>query len=81
MPGGNPANHAAYSKDIFINGNGGATFTDVVGDIVESLRESLGDLRNASLDVEVVATSNPGAVMAFLTTIDNATGDVTVRHQ
>jgi hypothetical protein len=80
LPGGDRTNHAAYSKDFLLGGDRGVLFTDVIADVTGSLRESLGDLHNASLDVEVVATANPGAVLAFLATTDNATGDVTIRH-
>lgn len=80
LPGGNPDNAGAHTKDYLVLANGGFAIFPVAEDIIGSPRDALGDLHNATIDVEVVATSNPGTVIAFLQMIDNGTGEVNVRH-
>ena len=51
----------------------------IANDILGDFRSALGDLRNLQLDIEVV--DGDGAVIPFLTTVDNGTGDSILRTE
>jgi hypothetical protein len=51
----------------------------IADNILGTLRTSIGDLRNVQLDIEVV--DGGGAVVPFVTTVDNGTGDSILRTQ
>ncbi|HET7706780.1 MAG TPA: hypothetical protein VFM36_11885 [Thermoanaerobaculia bacterium] len=53
--------------------------TDLARQVIGSERESFGDLRNISVDIEVVSGS--GRVVPFLHIIDNGSGDSIVRTE
>jgi len=80
LPGGKADNTAAHMKDYLVLANGGFALYPVAEEIIGESREALGDLHNATIDVEVIATSNPGTLISFLQMIDNGTGEVTIRN-
>ncbi|HUP47939.1 MAG TPA: hypothetical protein VNA04_04030 [Thermoanaerobaculia bacterium] len=51
--------------------------SDLARDVIGRQRDSFGDLRNMTLDVEVI--EGPGSVLPFLQSIDNGSGDSLVR--
>jgi hypothetical protein len=76
---GKVASGSVVSEDFTIP-KGGFTMVNSLGRaIIGSQRASFGDLHNAILDVEVIGGS--GAVIPFLQSIDNGTGDVIIRNQ
>jgi hypothetical protein len=78
LPGGKPDNVGVHTKDLLVQANGGFAIYPVAEELIGAAREALGDLHNASIDVEVITTL--GTVIAFLQTIDNGTGEITIRH-
>lgn len=53
--------------------------TDLARQVIGSERESFGDLRNMSVDIEVVSGS--GRIIPFLHIVDNGSGDSIVRTE
>jgi hypothetical protein len=81
LPGGKPGDTASYSNEQVFEPNDGYRYTDLAAFIIGESREALGDLHDATLDVDVYGGANSGRIVAFLKMTDNGTGDVTVRHQ
>jgi hypothetical protein len=69
---------ATSTKDVTVNRGDYVLLTDLVRSIIGSQRDGYGDLHNMQLDVSV---SGSGKVLSFLQTIDNGSGDVTLRSQ
>jgi len=69
---------ATVSKDFDVPANSAITITDVARSVIGIERDSLGDLHNVQVDVSVVGGS--GKVVPLIESIDNGSGDVTVRN-
>ena len=52
---------------------------DLAAEVIGSARASYGDLRNMQVDVDVI--SGDGRVLPFIESVDNNTGDITVRAE
>ena len=52
---------------------------DLAAEVIGSARASYGDLRNMQVDVDVI--SGDGKVLPFIESVDNNTGDITVRAE
>jgi hypothetical protein len=52
---------------------------DLALDIIGASRPSIGDIRNATLDIDVV--SGTGRVVPFVMSVDNGSGDLLVRTE
>jgi hypothetical protein len=70
---------AVTSRDVDVPAGSFALLNNLAQSIVGVQRASFGDLHNAILDVEVVGGA--GSVLPFLQMVDNATGEVTIRHE
>jgi hypothetical protein len=70
---------ARVTKEYSLGANGSLMITDVAQDIIGASRPSIGDIRNATLDVDVVGGS--GKVIPFLASFDNGSGDLIVRTE
>lgn len=68
---------ARVTKDYTLTPGSYLLISDLGREIIGPSRESFGDLRNMTLDVEVVSGS--GRVIPFLQAIDNGSGDMIVR--
>ena len=51
--------------------------SNLASNVIGSQRDSLGDLRNMQVDVDV--TDGSGRVLPFIESVDNASGDIMVR--
>lgn len=68
---------ARASKDYTLSGEQFRLISNVARDVIGPQRDSFGDLRNMTVDVEVVSGS--GAVIPFLQSFDNGSEDMLVR--
>ncbi|HEU5161674.1 MAG TPA: hypothetical protein VFV54_00880, partial [Thermoanaerobaculia bacterium] len=67
------------SRDYDLAANQFLLVGRIADNILGEFRAALGDLRNVQLDIEIVDGS--GAVIPFLTTVDNGTGDSILRTE
>jgi hypothetical protein len=76
---GTLASSRATISRVFTVGAGQAfTISDLASAVIGLSRDTLGNLRNMQLDVQVL---DGGRVLPFVQSIDNATGDVTMRSE
>jgi hypothetical protein len=68
---------ARASKDYSLNGGGFRLISDLATEVVGDVRTTFGDLRNVTVDVEVVSGS--GQVIPFLQSIESRSGDMIMR--
>ncbi len=67
------------SKEYALAANQFVNVSRIANDILGAFRQSLGDLRNLQIDIEIVAGT--GSVLPFITTVDNGTGDSILRTE
>ncbi len=70
---------ARVSKDYAIAAGEYLVVSDLAREVIGTSRDSFGDLRNMTLDVEVASGS--GRVLPFLQSVDNGSGDTLVRTE
>jgi hypothetical protein len=68
---------ARVTKDFTVAAGKQLLISDLGSEIIGASRESMGDLRNITLDVEV--TGGTGRIIPFLQSTDNGSGDMIVR--
>jgi hypothetical protein len=66
-------------REVVVRAGAFLTLRPIAGAIIGAERDLLGDLRNLVLTVDVV--SGAGAVIPVVSTIENESGDITVRGQ
>jgi hypothetical protein len=69
----------ASVREVVVRAGAFLTLRPIAGAIIGAERDLLGDLRNLVLTVDVV--SGAGAVIPVVSTIENESGDITVRGQ
>ena len=72
------SSRATISKVFTIGAGQALTISDLASAVIGLSRDTLGNLRNMQLDVQVL---DGGRVLPFVQSIDNATGDVTMRSE
>ena len=77
--GGRVAQNSLSTLDVTIAAGQMVQIGEMSRTIIGPDRDDFGDLRNMQLDVEVTAGS--GRVLPFLQTIDNGSGDLTIRTE
>ncbi len=70
---------AVVSKEFILGPNQIRVVRDLARSIIGPQRDSFGDLRDMQVDVEVV--SGGGAVLSYIESTDNGTGDVVIRPE
>jgi hypothetical protein len=70
---------ASVSKEYTLSPAQFLLISNLARDVIGAQRDSFGDLRNMTVDVEVISGS--GAVIPFLQSIDNGSGDMIVRTE
>ena len=73
------SSQAVSSKDFALGPNQVMTIADLGRAIIGPQRDAFGDLRNMQVDIDVIDGS--GKVLAFMTAIDNGSGDIAVRAE
>lgn len=71
--------HATSSRQYGLSAGQYLLLDDLARDVIGSQRDSFGDLRDMTLDVEVIGGT--GRVLAFVQSIDNGSGDMIVRTE
>lgn len=79
VAGGSVGAQGVSSRDFAIEPNQMLTVANLAQAVIGDQRSALGDLRNMQVDITV--TSGSGAVLPFLASTDNASGDIIVRAE
>ncbi|MGZ4777846.1 MAG: COG1470 family protein [Thermoanaerobaculia bacterium] len=66
-------------KDYTLAADQSLTIADLGSEVIGPSRATIGDIRNAILDIEIVSGS--GRVIPFVASIDNGSGDMIVRTE
>jgi hypothetical protein len=67
------------SKDFSVSAGQMLTINDLARSVIGSQRDTFGNLRNMQVDVEVI--DGGGRIIPFIQSIDNSSGDITVRAE
>ena len=66
--------------EYVLPGNGVITIPDVARALLGPLAAGYGDIHNATIELEISGSAaTNGGLLTFLQTVDNATGDITIR--
>ena len=77
--GSKTTSSAVTFKDYPVAAGGFVTIADLGTELIGANRATLGDIRDATLDFEV--TGGSGAIIPFLASVDNGSGDLIVRTE